>query len=124
MSIFKLSSEGGYSAPAASDLTGKKNLFAKIDSDGNIALCGDGESMDGTITEEAEAGASATISSFWILPVVCAEAINEGAKVASDVNGKAVTAATGDFIAGTCLQASTIAGAVIPVLMKYSGRAA
>jgi len=120
----KLSTEWGYSAPAAASLVGKLNYFAVIDTDGKIAVAGDGVLVVGTITEEAVAGASATFSTGFILKAVCAEAIDHGAKVASDTNGKAVNAASGDYVVGVAINETTMADQLIEILALHAGRAA
>ena len=120
----KLSTEWGYAAPAAVDLTGKLNYFGVINSDGEIDLAADGALVVGTITEEAALGGDATLSTGFILKVVAGAAITAGAKVASDGAGMAKTAATGNFIVGVALNSPGAAGVMCEVLVLHAGRAA
>ena len=64
----------------------------------------------------------ATVAIGGISRVVCGGVVSRGALVASDASGRAVAATTGAEIAGRALAAGTV-GALIPVLLKLSGRA-
>ena len=117
MAISKIDAAWTYAASAAADLSEKLHYFAKIDSNGKIAVCGDGEDIAGVIIETAVADKAATIAFGAINKVICAEAITPGARLASDTNGKAVAAAVGDFEAGTAINtAASVAGEVVPFL--------
>lgn len=120
----KLSTEWGYSAPAAADLREKVNFLAVIDSSGNIALAGDGELAVGSITEGANTGDSATVSTGYILKVPASAAIAKGAKVAAAAAGKCKTAASGNFILGVALNAPTAVDVMCEILVLHAGRAA
>ncbi len=58
-----------------------------------------------------------------IVEVEAGAAVVAGAKVASDAQGRAATAATGNVIMGTALTAAGAAGEVIDVLLSKQGAA-
>ena len=95
-----------HAAPANVDLSEKLHYFAKIASDGDIDLAGDGTTVAGVIVEAAALGKPATIQFGGIGKVIAAEAIDENARLASDSAGKAVNAAAGDFEVGTAVAAA------------------
>lgn len=114
-----------YARNAGADLSGKLNYFAKIDTDGDIVLAGDGEAVAGNITEAAAENSPVTVQFGGIGKVICAEAITPGARIASDADGKAVVAAVNDFEAGTALgDAASTAGDVISFIWLPGRRSA
>jgi hypothetical protein len=115
MAIFKYAEGFSFSAVAAADLSSSLNLFAKIDSNGKIALCGADEKPAGVIYEAAALGAPCTIYSQYIAKVVASGAIAAGARVASAASGQAKTGTTNP--AGIALNATTAAGQLVSVLM-------
>lgn len=124
MAVSKHSESANHAAPAGEDLTGKLNYFAKLNGDGEIVLCGDGEPMLGTITEENVENASASVHFGDILKVVAAAAINAGALVSSAAGGKANTAASGDYVAGMALYDVGADGELVSIARIPVGRAA
>lgn len=92
-----------YARNAGADLSAKLHFFAKIASDGDIELAGDGGVVAGVIIEAATQNNPATIQFGGIGKVVAAETIDEGDRIASDADGKAVVAAVGDFEVGTAI---------------------
>ncbi len=95
-----------YACNAGADLSGKLHYFAKIASDGDIELAGDGGAILGTIVEAAAENSSVTVQFGGVGKAIAAESITAGARIASDINGKAVAAAVGDFEIGTALTAA------------------
>lgn len=108
------------SAPANTDLSTKQYFFVKLtDSSGvgRAAVTGDGESAIGVLQNKPDAaGKSATIGYTGISKVKAGGTITAGQPVASDANGEAVTAATGDIVLGTAMR-SGVDGDTIPVLL-------
>lgn len=79
------------------DLSGKEFYFAtRRAADGKLALCGDGGSIAGVISEGREAGKHTSINTPGnpILKVIAGTAITRGDDVQSDANGKAKTGST------------------------------
>ena len=88
---------------AGADLSEKLHYFAKVDTDGDIVLCGDGEAALGVIYEAAAENKPVTVQFGCIGKVIAGGAITAGNRIASDAEGKAVAAAVGDFEVGTAL---------------------
>jgi hypothetical protein len=121
MSTSKLPEAFSYAGPADVDLSAKLHYFAKKTATG-IDLAGDGTVVIGTLIEVAAAGYGVTVQFGGIGKVIAAEAIAANARIASDADGKAVNAATGDFEVGTALvDATCSAGDIIPFIFA-SGR--
>ena len=112
-----------YARNAGADLSAKLFHLAKVDTDADLVLAGDGEAVAGVITEAAAADSPVTIQYGGIAKVVCGGSITAGAKVASDANGQAVLATTGEFAVGMALEAGA-SGRVIAVMLREYGRVA
>jgi len=80
---------------AAADLSAKQYFLTKIDTDGKVALCGDGESFIGSLCNKPESGEVAQVVVLGVGKVVAGGAITAGDKIASDADGKAKTAVVG-----------------------------
>lgn len=112
------------SLEAGADLSAKQYYFVTVASDGQVDPTGDGARADGVLQNDpAAAGRIATVAVAGVSRVTAGDAITRGALVASDASGKAVTAAQNDEILGLALAAAGADGDVIPVLLKFSGRA-
>lgn len=123
MAITKYHESFTYAANAGEDLSAKLHYFAKIDTDGEIVLCGDGQAVAGVIVEAAILGKPVSIAFGAIGKVVCAEAITPGAQIASDADGKAVAAAVGDWVAGIAINsAASVAGELVPFIFASNRR--
>lgn len=121
MAISKPVDGGDYARNAGSNLSAKLFYFAKVDTDGDIILCGDGEHGIGVITEAAAADSPVTVQTYGIAKITLGGTVASGARVASDASGTGVTAAVGDFEFGTCLVGGD-AGAVVPILLQPGRR--
>jgi len=122
MSIQKIDEAFTYAENAGADLSEKLHFFAKIDTDGDIVLAGDGGPVAGVIIESAAENYPVSIAFGAIGKVICAEAITPGAIIASDADGKAVAAAAGDWIVGIAInKAASTAGDLVPFIFA-SGR--
>ena len=109
---------------AAADLSTKQFYAVKMTSTG-INLAGDGERVDGVLQNKPTAlGQAAEVETLGLTKAIGADAIAQGASVASDANGKFVTAASGDYIAGTAWTACGADGELFTVLLRPEGRAA
>jgi len=112
---------------AAAALTSAEYLAAKFDSDGKIVVCSTaGELPLGLLgAEEGTKAAGDTVSvqikecGLWKVGA----AVAAGAALATNAAGKAVTAASGQFILAIALKAATAADQVIPVQIVKAGYA-
>lgn len=112
-----------YARNAGADLSAKLFYLAKIDTDGDVVLAGDGEAVAGVIREAAVADKPVTIQFGGIAKVIAAASFNPGTKLASDGNGKAVTATSGEYCFGIALTAGAD-GTIVSVLLTPMGRVA
>lgn len=115
MSFSKLAGAFTHAGFAAADLTGKLFYLATIDTNELIALAGAGGVVLGSITEEAKAGAAASLGWGAIIQCIAAAATDEGVRVSSDGNGKAVVSSVGDFEFGTVVRGCSGANGIISV---------
>jgi hypothetical protein len=108
---------------AAEDLSTKRNYFGKIDTSGEIALCGDGESAVGIISEPDDEDSVVGVVVLGEYPVVYGGPVTAGANLASDASGKAVVAAAGDSIIAIAKEAGSANDIRTVVLLPriYSG---
>lgn len=83
---------------AGADLRDKIGYLAKIDTDGDIVLAGNTQTVYGIITEDANEGYPVTVQVKGMGKAVAGAAIAAGALVMSNGSGKAVTSGgTGTF---------------------------
>ena len=110
---------------AAADLSTKQFFLVKMSSTG-INLAGNGELTLGVLQNKPDAlGKAATVASVGSTSkCIAAEAITAGADVASDAAGKAVNAASGDYILGIALDTVTTDGDLFTVHIMNPGRVA
>jgi len=105
---------------AGADLSAKQFHLVKLSADGKVALAGDGElsfPLQGTpIADE-----SADVMISGVSKVVSGAAVAEGAILACDAAGKAITAVTGKEGLGLALSAAAGADEIIPVLLIQLG---
>lgn len=106
---------------AGQDLSAKQFFFVAVASDGQVDPAGDGAFAQGVLQNDpAAAGRAAEVAISGITKVVCGGTVAAAATVASDANGEAVTAASGDIILGTALEAGTD-GSIISMLFQPRG---
>lgn len=87
---------------AAADLSAKQYYIIEM-SGANVNVCGDGEAGIGVLQNAPESGQAASVRVLGVTPVILGGTVASGALVASDTNGKAVTAGAGDTIVGVML---------------------
>jgi hypothetical protein len=108
---------------AGADLSDEQGFLVKMSS-GKVALCGDGERAIGVLRNKPAAdGRAAEVQDLGVARVVTGASVSVDDQVASDTNGKAVTAASGDHVIGIALSASDGDTEVISVLLNYQGTA-
>lgn len=101
---------------AAADLSAKMYFAVLIDSNGKAALGGAGTGRF-ILQNTPEAGQAASVRVHGVSFGKAAAAIAKGAQVASDANGKLVTATAGTIVIGIALTAATADGDIITVLL-------
>lgn len=108
-----------FSLEAASDLSAGQHHFVEVDSSGQIALVnGSGDTVDGVLQNDPDAqGQAGTVINDGISKVVAGAAVAQGALVMSNASGRAITATSGNFVAGRALEAATADAEVISVLL-------
>ena len=121
MAISKVPTEWTYAANAAADHSSNLHKFAAVDSSGDIALCGDGEQMLGTLIEVDTSGNPVTVQFGGIAKVKLGGTVAAGGAVASGASGVGVAAAAGDYVFGQALNGG-VSGDVISVAAVTSTR--
>lgn len=107
---------------AAASFAAKQYFFAVIDSDGKAAVAGDGANAVGVIQDDVAAGeASCIMVGDGITKVAIGAAVNKGDNLASGSDGRAIVAATGDYILGQALETASTAGNIISMLFQKRG---
>ena len=101
---------------AGQDLSSKQFYFVTMASDGQVDPTGDGAQATGVLQNKPDAaGKAATVAVGGRSKVSAGAAVSVGANVASDANGQAVTATTGEVILGIARSASSAADEIISV---------
>lgn len=100
---------------AGQDLSTKQFYIVKLASDGQIDPAGAANTQsEGVLQNDpSAAGREALVCVAGVTKVVAGEAIAVGDSIATDTSGKAVVAASGEFILGKAL---TAAGADLDIL--------
>lgn len=80
---------------AAADLRTKQYYFVKVDGNGDVVLCGAGESALGVLQNDPNTSEACDVMVFGITKVVVSGALNAGDPIASDASGKAKAAVAG-----------------------------
>lgn len=94
------------SIKATSSLAASQYLFVKLDSNGQIVLCGSGQYAIGVLQDKPAAGdPGAVCGPGDITKVQCGGTINAGGDVSCDSSGKAVAATSGAYVLGQALTA-------------------
>jgi hypothetical protein len=109
--------------PASADLSASQFCFVAVNANGQLALPSAGGDAEGILQDKPNAaGQAAEVGILGISKlVVGAGGVTAGDLLATDVNGKAVTAATGNKILGRALATGT-AGTLIPALIQQKGK--
>lgn len=106
---------------AGVDLSAKQFFFVSVSADGQIDPTGDGAHADGVLQNDpSAAGRAAEVAIGGVVQVICGGVVTRGGPVASDTNGEAVDAATGDVILGTALETGAD-GQVISMIFHPRG---
>ena len=109
--------------PAKAAITNPRYLALAVDA-GKVKLPAAGDPVIGIAIGENDTVAADEMVDIQIKDIgkwIASGAIAVGAEVATDANGKAATAASGDFIVGFALTAASAAGDIIQVQITKSG---
>jgi hypothetical protein len=109
---------------AGADLSAKLYFFAKVDTDEDIILCGDGQAALGVIREANVENKPVTVQTGGVAKVSAGAAFNAGVLVASDTNGQAVLATTGEYAMGMAMQAAGAINEIVSIRLGPYGRVA
>lgn len=101
---------------AASSLATKQYYFVKIDSNGQAALAGAGESAIGVLQNKPAANEAATVVPLGLTKVVAGGSLTAGNNVAADASGKAVAAAGSAAVLGVALDGAS-SGDVVTIAL-------
>jgi hypothetical protein len=110
-------------APASADLSAAQFCFVVVNASGQLALPAAGGEAEGILQDKPNgAGVYGEVGILGISKLVVGTAgVTAGDLLATDVNGKAVTATTGNKILGRAL-ATGAAGTLIPALIQQKGK--
>lgn len=113
------------SLPAAADLSAKQYYFVEIDANGRIdAVDAQGAKAIGVLQDKPAAiDRVGNVAFSGITKVVLDSTVAVGADVTSTATGTAETAASGDYILGTCIKGG-VASEVGSILLSIGGRVA
>jgi len=111
---------------AAADLSSHQFGFVEIDSNGQVAAIGTaGNAPDGLVQNDPDAqGKAAEVTISGLAQVRAGGSVSAGEDVAADADGKAVTATSGDVIAGVAVTAAGAADEIFTMLFLPRGAAA
>ncbi len=114
----------GQSFTAASDLSGKQNLFLKITADNTVDVCGAGGDAIGVQNQtKALLGFPADVLTFGRVPITLNATLVAGAEVMSDASGKAIAWVTANRSLGYLIEGGG-AGDVVAMQFVPNGRKA
>jgi len=109
---------------AGEDLSSSQYYLVKLDSTASgkpeVSLAGAGERVEGILQNAPESGELADVLVEGDGQAVAAGTFNGGLELASDANGKLVTASAGDYVIGTGREPSQAADHLVSVsINKY-----
>lgn len=108
---------------AGADLTDKQNYLVKMDTDDAVILAGAGENAIGVNVENAELAQTTGVvmEAGAIIEVVAGAAIAGGAKVASDAQGRVITATAAAHVLGVCKKSVAAADELAEIIWHPQG---
>ena len=108
---------------AGADLSAAQFKFVTLDSGAVVTLAGTaGEAVYGVLIVGAATGRAVTVIRSGSVMIEAGGTITAGAAVATDANGDAVAATTGDIIAGYAKEAA-VDGQIIEIELVTGGNA-
>lgn len=104
---------------AGADLSAAQYTFVKLDSSGHIIACGDGQDAIGVLQDKPVSGAVGQVMvGTGVTKIKAGASSTDGGDVGIDANGRAVDAASGDYIMGNFLEAPTAANQIVSMLFQ------
>lgn len=116
MAVTRLDGNDYDAKMAGADLSDKVGYCAKLDANGELVLCGANERAYGIITEDGADGDPITVAYRGLVKAIAGGAIDEGALVTSDANGKTVAGSTQSY--GIARSAVTAENEWVEVLIE------
>lgn len=110
--------------PASTDLSAKQYYLMKIDTNGQLAVCGEGGNPVGVLQDApAAANRPGCVAVGGITRVLAGGSFNPGDRLSSDSNGKAVAVGSSDdYCIGIALAAGA-SGKIAHMLIQKTGTA-
>lgn len=114
------------SLEASADLSAFQHHFVEVDSNGQLTISNSaGESVFGVLQNDPGAqGVAGSVMKTGVSKVVAGAAIAAGALVQTNASGRAITAASGDFVVGRAIDAVGANGEVVSVALGENHRTA
>lgn len=109
-------------AQSAADMTGKRYVAVKFDTDGKMAMVAAGENAIGVLQNEPVADEMARVMTLGTTIARAGDTITAGANVTVDANGHFVAAGVGDAVIGVARHAA-VDGDLFPVLLTVKASA-
>lgn len=107
---------------ASADLSAEQFKLVVVDANGRAAVAGAGAHCAGVLQNDPDAlGRAGTVMIDGLSRVIAGAAVAPGANVAADASGRAVTAATGQFVVGIAFTGCANANEWITVELKPAG---
>lgn len=110
------------SLTADGDQSGNQYKFMKGDTTGVALQDSAGANCIGVLQNKPTDGLIAEVGFKGVSKVVAGAAVSKWADIQSDGTGRAIAAASGDYIQGIALEAATAAGQIIAVLLAKGGQ--
>lgn len=104
---------------AAADLSAKQYYWVKLNTVGKIVLAEDGERAIGILQDCPESGEMGAVAVAGVSKLKSAATLDAGMLIASDLNAKAIEAASGDHRLAVALKPA-VAGDLFEVLIQAS----
>ena len=112
------------SVEASADLSAFQHHFVEVDSNGQLTVSNSaGESVFGVLQNNPNAeGRAGNVMKDGVSKVVAGAAITVGALVQTNASGRAITAASADFVVGRALDAVGADGELISIALGENQR--
>lgn len=112
------------SLEASADLSAFQHHFVEVDSNGQVTISNSaGESVFGVLQNDPNAlGVAANIMKDGVSKVVAGAAIGAGVLVQTNASGRAIVAASADFVVGRTIDAVGADGEVVSVALGENQR--
>jgi|SRR6185503_10990090 len=112
--------------PAAGDLSAKQYRFVNQDSNGRVDVAGDGANAIGVLQDDPAAidRAACVMVGDGLTKIEAGAAFSANANLGSDSVGRAIAAATGDYVLGRAREAATAAGQIVSMVFNKRGSVA